>query len=145
MGKDAKLKLKPNSLPGPGSYEAKIKPSAPAFVMPGRYNAKKVEPAPGPGQYSNERKERQPTAVKMLARGVRPSTAAASSSFSTIGPGSYDLRGTMGRVGGRFSKAERKDTVTKSATIQNPGPGAYQQATDKVTTKTPSFSYILVK
>ncbi len=145
MGKAPKLASKATNAPGPGAYEDKGKEIVKGFSMPGRHGQRKPEMVPGPGMYNAQadqaRMSKEPTTVKMVAGPSRPART-----LFGIGPGSYEVKDTKEKVGGKFARSNRSD-FTRVSTSRNPGPGMYQPAVtqsfrsdSKVSHITPSYS-----
>ncbi len=140
-GKTPKTRPQGTTSPGPGAYQSDEKSFVPGCIMTGRHRRARTEMFPGPGQYDTTRTVAEPTTVRMLPPKTRSRVGP---TLFNVGPGCYEIHDEEPRIGGKFSKASRKDFV-RQATSPAPGPGAYQvesRSSDKVSKLAPSYSYV---
>ena len=153
--------------PGPGAYSPYIAgaPKSPSYTMLARQEMKDTLLSPGPGAYSPDGKLRKQIPISMQSRHFPKSSSAGQpgpGAYTPVNPNYVSATWTMlGRANekdrqttpgpldyrpqkpgsARASLIHTKIKYKDSASMSNPGPGAYNETdASKVRTKAPSYS-----
>ncbi|CAG9314055.1 unnamed protein product [Blepharisma stoltei] len=103
--------------PGPGAYSLSNQPDGPVYTIKGKYQSKKSDFLPGPGQYNPQKRDKSPS--YSVSRANR--SHASHSKNEVPGPGTYNSSNTDRVPGWGFGS----DRWKKRSFLASPGPGYY--------------------
>ena len=139
------------TVPGPGSYEAKVKGSSPSYGLRGRDASQKVRyVVPGPGQYSPNLKPIETAVTHSFTFSGRtgssdsPNIEEGKKGNRRLlpGPGKYDLGTVFDKKHGIHFGTERRPELEQRSRQKIPGPGSYSTTNGSIVMgKSPLYGF----